>query len=65
MEPTQAIVVREGDRLIGATGLGKTDVRNRHAMFGIAIGDKGAWGKGYGTEGHAPHGGPRLRGAEP
>lgn len=50
MEPTLAIVVREGDRLIGVTGLDKADVRNRHAMFGIGIGDKSAWGKGYGTE---------------
>ena len=50
MEPTLAIVVREGDRLIGMAGLGKTDVANRHAMFGISIGDKSAWGKGYGTE---------------
>ncbi len=50
MEPTLAIVVREGDRLIGMTGLGKTDVRNRHAMFGISIGDQSTWGKGYGTE---------------
>lgn len=50
MEPTFGIVVRETDQLIGTAGLARTDVRNRHAMFGIGIGDKGAWGKGYGTE---------------
>ena len=50
MEPSLGIVVRETDRLIGATGLRKTDVRHRHTMFGIGIGDKSAWGKGYGTE---------------
>jgi RimJ/RimL family protein N-acetyltransferase len=44
------IVVREGDRLIGVTGLHHLEPRNRHAMFGISIGDKSAWGKGYGTE---------------
>ncbi len=50
MEPTLAIIVRETDRLIGTTGLFRTDVRHRYAMFGIGIGDKSAWGKGYGTE---------------
>jgi len=37
-------------RLIGTTGLHRIDFKNRHAGFGIAIGDKQAWGKGYGTE---------------
>ena len=50
MEVQLAIVVRETDRLIGVAGLEKTDVRHRHTMFGIGIGDKTAWGKGYGTE---------------
>jgi [ribosomal protein S5]-alanine N-acetyltransferase len=50
MEPHLGIVVRETDRLVGVTGLSRTDVRNRHTMFGIGIGDKSAWGKGYGTE---------------
>jgi RimJ/RimL family protein N-acetyltransferase len=44
------IVLREGDRLIGGTGLHQIDQRCRRAAFGILIGDKGAWGKGYGTE---------------
>ncbi len=44
------ITTREGDRLVGATGLHQMDMRNRHAAFGITIGDKKAWGRGYGTE---------------
>jgi [ribosomal protein S5]-alanine N-acetyltransferase len=47
---TLGIVVRENDRLIGATGLHKTDFRNRSTSFGILIGEKDEWGKGYGTE---------------
>lgn len=44
------IVVKQGDRLIGVTGLHHIDYRNRHTSFGIAIGDKSEWNKGYGTE---------------
>ncbi|HEY7312846.1 MAG TPA: GNAT family protein [Gemmataceae bacterium] len=44
------IVVREPEQFIGVTGLRHIDVRNRHAEFGIAIGEKTAWGSGYGTE---------------
>ncbi len=44
------IVVRETDRLIGSTGLDQLDFRNQSASFGIMIGEKKAWGKGYGTE---------------
>jgi ribosomal-protein-alanine N-acetyltransferase len=44
------IVLRETDRLIGVTGLHHTDFRNRHCSFGILIGEKTEWGKGYGTE---------------
>ncbi len=65
MEPTLGIVVRETDRLIGVTGLAKTDVRQRHAMFGIGIGDKSAWGKGYGTEATRPPRGIRFRDTQP
>ena len=39
------IVLREGDRLIGGTGLHQIDQRCRRASFGIFLGDKGAWGK--------------------
>jgi RimJ/RimL family protein N-acetyltransferase len=44
------IVVKEGDRLIGSTSLHRIDYRNGNAMFGILIGAKEEWGKGYGTE---------------
>lgn len=44
------IVVRETDRLIGSTGLSQIDLRNQNASFGTMIGEKSAWGKGYGTE---------------
>jgi RimJ/RimL family protein N-acetyltransferase len=44
-----AIVVREGERFIGVTGLHFFDLRNRHASFGITLGDKSASSKGYGT----------------
>ena len=42
--------VRETDNLIGMTGLHHIDARNRHASFGITIGDKQLWGKGHGTK---------------
>jgi RimJ/RimL family protein N-acetyltransferase len=44
------IALNAGERLIGATGLNQIDTRNRQCQFGIFIGDKGEWGKGYGTE---------------
>jgi UDP-4-amino-4,6-dideoxy-N-acetyl-beta-L-altrosamine N-acetyltransferase len=44
------VIVRETDELIGTTGLHYIDPRNRHASFGISIGEKQHWGKGYGTE---------------
>jgi RimJ/RimL family protein N-acetyltransferase len=44
------VVVRETDRLIGGTGLHQIDFKNRSCAFGISIGEKGEWGKGYGTE---------------
>lgn len=47
---TLGIVVQESNRLIGGTGLHEIDFKNRHAGFGIAIGEKEEWGKGYGTE---------------
>ena len=37
-------------RPIGTTGLHQVDHRQRTAEFGIAIGEKDCWGKGYGTE---------------
>ncbi len=44
------LVLRDGDRLIGGIGLHNIDQRCRRASFGILIGDKAAWGKGYGSE---------------
>jgi RimJ/RimL family protein N-acetyltransferase len=44
------IVPRAEERLVGVTGLHLVDLRNRHAAFGICIGDKAAWSKGYGSE---------------
>src|SRR5207253_3866380 len=44
------IASRQDDRLIGGTGLHQIDFKNRHAGFGITIGEKEAWGKGCGTE---------------
>jgi RimJ/RimL family protein N-acetyltransferase len=44
------IVARETDQLLGGTGLHQIDSRNRHAQFGIFLGEKTSWGKGYGTE---------------
>jgi RimJ/RimL family protein N-acetyltransferase len=44
------IALRDSDRLIGGTGFHEMDFRNRHASFGILIGEKAEWGKGYGTE---------------
>jgi RimJ/RimL family protein N-acetyltransferase len=44
------IVTREPEQFIGVTGLHQLDVRNRHVQFGIVVGEKSAWGQGYGTE---------------
>jgi RimJ/RimL family protein N-acetyltransferase len=44
------IMLREGDRPIGGTGLTQIDARNRHAGFGILLGEPEQWGKGYGSE---------------
>jgi RimJ/RimL family protein N-acetyltransferase len=42
------IVVRETDKLIGLV-VGHMDEDRREAEFGIKIGDRSSWGKGYGT----------------
>ena len=44
------VVVREGDHLIGVTGLHNVNAVSRSAMFGINIGDRTWQNKGYGTE---------------
>jgi RimJ/RimL family protein N-acetyltransferase len=38
------------DRAIGTVGLHDVDLRHGTAEFGIAIGEKGEWGRGYGTD---------------
>jgi RimJ/RimL family protein N-acetyltransferase len=48
--PFFAIVAREGDRLIGSVSFKDPDYRHGTAELGIAIGDKAAWGQGYGSE---------------
>ena len=40
----------DGDRHIGNCALTQIDWVNRKCMFGIAIGEKDCWDKGYGTE---------------
>jgi RimJ/RimL family protein N-acetyltransferase len=47
---TFGIVVRESQRLIGTVGLMDIDPYHGRATLGITIGDKSAWGRGYGTE---------------
>ncbi len=45
-----AIVLQDGDRHIGNCGLHEIEYNNRSAQFGILIGDKAEWGKGYAPE---------------
>jgi len=45
-----AIVIKEQDQHIGNCGLHSIDYVNRNAEFGIMIGKKEQWGKGYATE---------------
>lgn len=47
---TFAIIIRDGWRVIGNVSLTNIDQRRQRAALGIAIGDKGAWGRGYGSE---------------
>lgn len=44
------ICLLEGRRPIGTAGLHGLDLVNGNAEFGIAIGEKAEWGKGYGTD---------------
>ena len=44
------IAARESDELVGITGLHQIELKDRHATFGIVIGEKSEWGKGYCTE---------------
>jgi RimJ/RimL family protein N-acetyltransferase len=47
---TMAIHVRGSDRLIGTCALSQLDGDNGSALYHITIGEKDAWGHGYGTE---------------
>ena len=47
---TMAIHVRETDRLIGSCAFSQLDGDNGSALFHITIGERDAWGRGYGTE---------------
>jgi RimJ/RimL family protein N-acetyltransferase len=47
---TMAIHLRLGDRLIGSCAFSQLDGDNGSAVYHITIGEKDAWGHGYGTE---------------
>jgi len=47
---TMAIHEREANRLIGSCAFSQLDGENGSAMYHITIGEKDAWGHGYGTE---------------
>jgi len=44
------IHIIENDKLIGLCSLLNVDTRSRNAEYGISIGDKDSWNKGYGTD---------------
>jgi len=45
-----AMVLKDADQHIGNCGFNQIDYVNRCAEFGILIGERDAWGKGYGPE---------------
>jgi RimJ/RimL family protein N-acetyltransferase len=47
---SMAIHERDGDRLIGTCAFSQLDGDNGSALYHITIGEKDAWGRGYGTE---------------
>ncbi|MDZ4720784.1 MAG: GNAT family protein [Roseiflexaceae bacterium] len=47
---TFAMIVRDGLQPIGSVSLSHINTRPQVAELGIAIGEKSAWGQGYGTE---------------
>lgn len=49
-DPIFAIIDKENDNLIGNCGLHNVDHIDRKAEFGIFIGNKTYWNKGFGTE---------------
>ena len=47
---SMAIHERSGDRLVGTCAFSQLDGDNGSALYHITIGEKDAWGQGYGTE---------------
>ncbi len=47
---SMAIHIRDTDRLIGTCAFSQLDADNGSALFHITIGERDAWGKGYGSE---------------
>ena len=47
---TFGIVDKKTEKLIGTTGLMHVSSKDRNCELGIMIGDKGYWGRGYGTD---------------
>ena len=47
---TMAVHVRATDRLIGSCAFSQLDPDNGSALYHITIGEKDAWGQGYGTD---------------
>jgi RimJ/RimL family protein N-acetyltransferase len=45
-----AIDIRESDRFIGLTTFSNLDPDNGSVLFHISLGERDAWGRGYGTE---------------
>jgi len=45
-----AIIENEKKKVIGSTGFHSVDLTNGNAQFGIFIGDKNFWNRGYGTD---------------
>lgn len=47
---TMAVHIRATDRLIGSCAFSQLDPDNGSALYHITIGEKDAWGQGYGTD---------------
>jgi RimJ/RimL family protein N-acetyltransferase len=47
---TFAIIVREGQRMVGSVSLMSINAQHQTAELGIAVADRSVWGEGYGTE---------------
>lgn len=45
-----AIRTLEDDRLLGSCGIHDINWQSRHGIVGIMIGERDAWGKGYGSD---------------